>query len=173
MAVDHSYSMTYGGLLGVWSYVLGNVLNTVTWMSLTILIDFAPMIVGKVGKIILEKHIYDKIGWMNNCITMLCVYNISVILKMRELKEKHALGQNAAKKFLPLRLFMLLTQFQPFFLVHLGCQHQALIFNLVTSRFWSLLLMHIWCAMFITWNYFIWHIKPSSQKAKPLLDEKA
>lgn len=173
MAVDHWYSMTYGGLLGVWSYVLGNVLNTVTWMSLTILIDTAPAMVLKVGKIFLAKHIYDKLGWLNNCITILCVYNIGIILQMRELKEKHALGQNAAIKFLPLRIFMLLTQFQPFILVHFGCQHTTLAFNLVTSRFWSLLLMHIWCAMFIVWNYFIWQIKPSSQKAQPLLDEKS
>lgn len=165
MAHDHRYSMTYAGLLGMWSYVLSNMLTSLFGLVLEIVTNSSKKLGLKIlGTVTTRVRIYEKLGWLSNCTTVLCICNITIILQMQELQQKSALGKNAPKKFFPIRTFLFITQFQPFILDHIAKYFTGPEFDKMYSKFWNVILINFWCALFIVWNCLIWRSTPLHRK---------
>jgi len=143
-------SLVFGGLQGIWAYILVGMARSV--------FDITAAILKVHGwnqqAIELQRLVLTQLSPIFAFTAAMCVYNSIVIFSMKAIRDESAFGKFAAIKFAGTRALLLIAQFQPVILRRGG--EQLFGFSQAQQRLMNtcLLIMECLCvALFNMWSF--------------------
>lgn len=158
---EHTSSMKWAGLQGVWAYILIGVVRSVCDIVATLL-DVLPYHELSMKW---QALVLDRVSAVFGFVTLLCVYNMTIILRMEDIRKSTAMGRNAVQKFIALRFLLLLGQLQPSALTFLSKSVTHWNFSDYQAKLLHATLLNYECLGIIILNIVLW--RPRDPIAAP------
>eukprot|EP00811_Abedinium_folium_P032396 NODE_5445_length_1769_cov_9.696102.p1 GENE.NODE_5445_length_1769_cov_9.696102~~NODE_5445_length_1769_cov_9.696102.p1 ORF type:complete len:360 (+),score=96.75 NODE_5445_length_1769_cov_9.696102:567-1646(+) len=152
---DNVFSLRWAGLQGIWFYVIVGMIRSTCSITLVTM----AMSGMKEQAATIHDVVLSKLDVAFVLVTALCIYNMMVVLSMRELKDVSALGKWASQKFLACRALLVLSQVQPTVITILAEHPElGLKFSPMQGRLLHSTLLATECLLLAVSDYIMWRV---------------
>lgn len=147
---EHEKTLWWAGMQGIGAYIVVGTLRSLFNLGMAM----APLWYHDQQKIVdLSASVMTRVQPVFAFLALLCLWNWSTISQLKRLRSEDALGDHATKKFIGLRILLLVSDMDRSFLFLLNHWHKI---DANEESLIHVCVMSCLCFLVALWNYYMW-----------------